>query len=183
MATLGQGQTGGSSYYGLRPGNVVGYVAIDEAKNMSLRDKTDREGLIENASYRNFYKLISEVVRRYSENMENLRRCYADFRSSFSVENTKIRTMSQAFTTISMQAQKGSATSKAYDNVQKKFVAIENKINKVVKSEGSSLFSSSEDSILRKTLEEVQLILSESKNVLTQANEILNDSMYLNEAL
>ena len=180
---LGQGQTGGSSYYGLRPGNVVGYVAIDEAKNMGLRDKTDREGLIENASYRNFYKLISEVVRRYSENMENLRRCYADFRSSFSVENTKIRTMSQAFTTISMQAQKGSATSKAYDNVQKKFVAIENKINKVVKSESSSLFSSSEDSLLRKTLEEVQIILSESKNVLTQANEILNDSMYLNEAL
>ena len=147
---LGQGQTGGSSYYGLRPGNVVGYVAIDEAKNMGLRDKTDREGLIENASYRNFYKLISTVVSRYSENMENLRRCYADFRSSFLIENNKIRTMSQAFNAISAQAQKGTATSKAYDDVQKKFISIEHKIDKVVKSESSSLFSNSEDSILKK---------------------------------
>ena len=180
---LGQGQTGGSSYYGLRPGNVVGYVAIDEAKNMGLRDKTDREGLIENASYRNFYKLISTVVSRYSENMENLRRCYADFRSSFLIENNKIRTMSQAFNAISAQAQKGTATSKAYDDVQKKFISIEHKIDKVVKSESSSLFSNSEDSILKKTLEEVYTILSESKSVLTQANEILSGSMYLNEAL
>lgn len=180
---LGQGQTGGSSYYGLRPGNVVGYVAIDEAKNMGLRDKTDREGLIENASYRNFYKLISTVVSRYSENMENLRRCYADFRSSFLIENNKIRTMSQAFNAISAQAQKGTATSKVYDDVQKKFISIEHKIDKVVKSESSSLFSNSEDSILKKTLEEVYTILSESKSVLTQANEVLSDSMYLNEAL
>lgn len=180
---LGQGQTGGSSYYGLRPGNVVGYVAIDEAKNMNLKDKTDREGLIENASYRNFYRLISTVVSRYSENMENLRRCYADFRSSFSTENNKIRTMSQAFNAISIQAQKGTETSKAYNDVQKKFTSIEAKIDEVVKSENSSLFSNSEDSLLKKTLEEVHVILSESKSVLVQANEILSNSMYLNEAL
>lgn len=180
---LGQGQTGGSSYYGLRPGNVVGYVAIDEAKNMGLRDKTDREGLIENATYRNFYKLISTVISRYSENIENLRRCYADFRSSFSTENNKIRTMSQAFNAISEQAQKGTATLKAYNDVQKKFTLIVDKIDKVVKSENSSLFSKSEDTILKKTLEEVQTILSESRSVLDKAYEILGNSIYLNEAL
>lgn len=180
---LGQGQTGGSSYYGLRPGNVVGYVAIDEAKNIGLKDKTDREGLIENAFYRNFYELIRTVVKRYSENMENLRRCYADFRSSMSIENNKIKTMNQAFDAISSHAQKATITSKVYDDVQKKFITIENKINKVIKSETSSLFSSSEDSLLKRTLEEVQVILSESKTVLAQANEILTDSMYLNEAL
>ena len=181
---LGQGQTGGSSYYGLRPGNVVGYVAIDEAMNMGLRDKTDREGLIENASYRSFYKLIRTVVDRYSEKMENLRRCYADFRTSLSAENNKIRTMSQAFGAISEQAKRGIETSKVYNDVQKKFSSIEDKIDKVVKSSDThSLFSNSEDSILKKTLEEVHIILSESQNVLNQANDILSDSMYLNEAL
>lgn len=45
------------------------------------------------------------------------------------------------------------------------------------------MFSNSEDSILKKTLEEVHIILSESQSVLNQANDILSDSMYLNEAL
>ncbi len=180
---LGQSQTGGSSYYGLRPGNVVGYVAIDEAKNNNLKDKTDREGLIDNGAFRNFYKLISTVVSRYSESMENLRRCYADFKSSFASENTKIRTMNQAFNTISNHAQKGEETSKAYDNVQKKFASIEDKIDKVVKSESPSLFQASEDKVLKDTLHEVHAILLESKKVLIQAKDVLSDSIYLNEAL
>ena len=116
--------------------------------------------------------------------MENLRRCYADFRTSLSAENNKIRTMSQAFGAISEQAKRGIETSKVYNDVQKKFSSIEDKIDKVVKSSDThSLFSNSEDSILKKTLEEVHIILSESQNVLNQANDILSDSMYLNEAL
>lgn len=181
---LGQDQTGGSSYYGLRPGNVIGYVAIDEARNKGLIDKTDREGLIENAPYRNFYKLIKTVVNRYSENMENLRRCYTDFRASLANENNKIKTMSQAFSAISDQAQKGTETAKAYNDVQQKFISIENKIEKVVESsESHSLFSNPGDPILKKTLEEVLAILAESKDVLSQANNILRNSIYLNEAL
>ena len=111
-------------------------------------------------------------------------RCYADFRTSLSAENNKIRTMSQAFGAISEQAKRGIETSKVYNDVQKKFSSIEDKIDKVVNSSDThSLFSNSEDSILKKTLEEVHIILSESQNVLNQANDILSDSMYLNEAL
>lgn len=180
---LGQGQTGGSSYYGLRPGNVVGYVAIDEAVNSNLKDKTDREGLIENEYYHNFRLLMQSVVARYAEIMENLRRCYADFRQSLSADNTKIRTMSQAFKTIKDSAQKGNETKDAYEKVQKKFASIEKKISTVVMPQDPSLFDNAESELLRQTLKEVLQILSESRDVLSQANEVLSSSTYLSEAL
>lgn len=180
---LGQGQTRGSSYYGLRPGNVVGYIAIDEAKNADLKDKTDREGLIENASYRNFYRLISHVIDRYAENMENLRRCYADFRVSLSAENNKIKTMKQAFEVIDEQANKGAQTSEAYVGVQKRLNTIEDKIKKVVKLDNNSLFNASDDIVLRQTLDEVHTILIESRKILEDANNVLKNSVYLSEAL
>lgn len=180
---LGQGQTGGASYYGLRPGNVVGYVAIDEAVNCNLKDKTDREGLIENGYYLNFCILMQAVVDRYAEIMENLRRCYADFKKSLISDNTKVKTMTQAFQTISEQAQKGTETQKAYKEVQNKFVIVEKKISSVVRSKEKSLFDSPESDLLRQTLTEVLQILSESRTVLSQANEVLSNSNLLNEAL
>ena len=39
---LGDSQTKGSSYYPLRPANVIGYFSIDEGINDKLKDKTDR---------------------------------------------------------------------------------------------------------------------------------------------
>lgn len=180
---LGQGQTGGSSYYGLRPGNVVGYVAIDEAVNCNLKDKTDREGLIENGYYLNFCILMQAVVDRYAEIMENLRRCYADFKKSLVSDNSKVKTMTQAFQTISEQAQKGLQTRNTYKEVQTKFVILEKKVSTIVKSQEKSLFDTPESDLLRQTLTEVSQILSESRLVLSQANEILSNSYLLNEAL
>ena len=40
---LGASQTTGSSYYGLRPKNTVGFVSISARENAQLEEKTDRE--------------------------------------------------------------------------------------------------------------------------------------------
>lgn len=180
---LGQEQTGGSSYYGLRPGNVVGYVAIDEALNNKLKDKTDREGLIENTYYHNFYELVKAVVSRYAEKMEILRRCYTEFKSSVSNKNTKINTMVQAFDTISKQAASGILLKSAYADIQNKFVSLEKKVNKVVNTESSPLFGTTDTALLKNTLNDVLQLLEESKGVLSQANKILTNSTHLEEAL
>lgn len=180
---LSQGQTSGSSYYGLRPGNVVGYVAIDGGVNSGLRDKTDREGLIDNGYYHNFYRLVSGVVDRYAEIMENLRRCYIDFRKSLSDDNTKVHTMTQAFNVIEEQAKKGSETTVAYRDVHNKLKLLENKISKVVKQEQTGLFDEVNIELFKKTLNEVLQTLSESKDVLARANDVLENSAILNEAL
>ena len=77
---LAKGQTSGASFYGLRPGNVIGYVAIDEDLNKNLKDKTDREGLIDNDYYRSFYRVNLEIIRRINEAMQIIRRTYNEFK-------------------------------------------------------------------------------------------------------
>ena len=60
---LGKQWTRGSSYYGLRPANVLGYVAISARYNPDLVETTSREGFQVTSHYENFSSLLSEFVR------------------------------------------------------------------------------------------------------------------------
>jgi len=180
---LGASWTGGSSYYGLRPDNVVGYVSIDEGVNSHLKDKTDREGLIENDYSRVFFGLLDYFVKAVNREFENLRRFYNDFRKEMVQDNQKVKSMSDAFNAIQVQATKGTEISKSYDVVQKKFETIKKRVQNVVKSEKDGLFAQSEDSLSHQILQEVSDLLESSQSILSQANEVLKNSIYLNEAL
>ena len=180
---LGASWTGGSSYYGLRPDNVVGYVSIDEGVNRHLKDKTDREGLIENDYYRVFLGLLDYFVKSVNREFENLRRFYNDFKKDMVQDNQKVKSLTDAFSTIKEQGERGSEISQSYEEVQKKFDAIQKHIKKVVKSEDGNMFAQGEDSLTSQTLKEVSNLMEDSRSVLAQANEILKNSAYLNEAL
>lgn len=97
---LGDSQTKGSSYYPLRPANVIGYFSIDEGINDKLKDKTDREGLVSNPYSRNFFVLcffIRDEINRYQE---HIRRTYNDFLKTYKTENSGIKTVNQAFSQL-----------------------------------------------------------------------------------
>lgn len=179
---LGKGQTSNSSFYGFRPHNVIGYVAIDEAINKYLKDKTDREGFIDNEYYRNFYALVSEVIRRSNQEMENLRRSYNEYRSSLSSENTKIKSIKEAFETISEQAEKGKKIASSYTQTQTRLNSAQQQIKKVLENSKTDLFEQSTDSATIQTLQDISKLLEESKQVLEEAKSVLNDSKYLEEA-
>lgn len=51
---LSEGMTSGSSFYGLRPANVLGYFAISNEKNPGLLEKSDREGFVDSPEFRGF---------------------------------------------------------------------------------------------------------------------------------
>lgn len=55
-------QTSATSYYGLRPQNVIGFVSISEAANGDLKEKTDREGFVSNPYSQNFRRLMVHAV-------------------------------------------------------------------------------------------------------------------------
>ena len=76
---LGKQWTGGRSYYGLRPGNVLGYVAISAKSNAALTETTSREGFQDTAHYQNFVALLSEFVRFAGNAQEYLRRGVLQF--------------------------------------------------------------------------------------------------------
>ncbi|MFA6073044.1 MAG: sensor histidine kinase [Candidatus Woesearchaeota archaeon] len=65
---LSQQQTSGKSWYGLRPGNTMGYIALSAKDNSSLKETTNREGFIETAYYINFYKILQQFID-YSEDL------------------------------------------------------------------------------------------------------------------
>ncbi len=180
---LGESWTGGSSYYGLRPGNVVGYVSIDEGTNIHLKDKTDREGLIENNYSRVFFKLLEFFVKSVNQEFENLRRYYNDFQEEMVQDNQKVKSLTDAYNAIQQQAEKGREISKSYNEFQEKFGAVQKRVQNVVAIENNNLFSREEESLLQQTLKEVSDLMECSKQVLSQANEVLKNSTYLDEAL
>jgi signal transduction histidine kinase len=65
--------TSGSTY-GLRVDNTVGYFALTGAENFGLVEKSDREGFVEDATYRGFHTIALRCQRFASEAMENARR-------------------------------------------------------------------------------------------------------------
>jgi signal transduction histidine kinase len=77
---LGAQQTSATSYYGLRPQNVIGFVALTEATNGQLKEKTDREGFVSNGYSRNFRRLMSHATETVGDFYEWIRRNYNVYR-------------------------------------------------------------------------------------------------------
>lgn len=57
---LGAQWTSATSYYGLKPDNTLGYIALSARDNMELEETTDREGFKDSPYFRNFYALLDE---------------------------------------------------------------------------------------------------------------------------
>lgn len=76
---LGSGWTSATSYYGLRPDNVIGYVALSARNNSQLEEATDREGFVESPYSRNFRYLMKRAVKLVNRTNESLRRGYLSY--------------------------------------------------------------------------------------------------------
>jgi signal transduction histidine kinase len=97
---LQSGQTSGRSFYGLRPDNVIGFVAISARDNVLLEDKTDREGLIDTAATRNFFRLCTYAANRINGVFSTLRRKYNDFSKTVLGDSISAHTSDQALSRI-----------------------------------------------------------------------------------
>ncbi len=76
---LGERQTRGESFYGLRPGNTLGWMSIAAKENRSLVEKSDREGFVENSAKRGFEFLAKRFVQEVNDTISTCRRAYNDF--------------------------------------------------------------------------------------------------------
>ncbi|BDI29670.1 histidine kinase [Capsulimonas corticalis] len=76
---LGEGQTSGSSFYGLRPFNTMGYVALSAIHNSKLRETTDREGFIDDPYYRAFFQILRSFLKTSNDVIEHIRRTWTSY--------------------------------------------------------------------------------------------------------
>ena len=79
---LGKQWTKGGSYYGLKPHNTLGYIALSAKDNRQLEETTDREGFKNNAYYWNWSELLNYFVKFSGNAQAFLRRGWIEFRKS-----------------------------------------------------------------------------------------------------
>lgn len=85
---LGKSWTEGKSYYGLKPKNTLGWIAISAKENPQLIEKSDREGFVETSARRGFDHLTIKFRDTINEVLQRLRRGYVEFRKMKADEET-----------------------------------------------------------------------------------------------
>lgn len=87
LLDLRKQQTSGRSFYGLRPENITGYIALSAKDNAVLEEKTDREGFQATPYYENFYLLLREISKFTMDVQNFLRRSYVSFKKEEKTKN------------------------------------------------------------------------------------------------
>lgn len=181
---LGDSQTTGASYYTLRPVNVIGYFAIDEGENVNLKDQTDRKGFISNEYSRNFFLLaffIRDEINRYQE---FIRRAYNDFLSQYKIENSGIKTVSQAFNQLKENKKKAVEVKKEFEESNETVKTVIPKLKETSKKiEENPLFSTE---LEKKTAIDVNELLEELlkiQSTLNKLDEVIKRTEKLNEVI
>lgn len=89
---LGERWTTGSSFYSLRPENVVGYIDLSAERNTALVETTNREHFQDTAAYRNFL-IIMEAWRNFTEAAQGLvRRQWVAYRKEQAYNSADLAT-------------------------------------------------------------------------------------------
>ena len=133
---LSGGQTSGGSFYGLRPGNVIGYVAISANKNRDLKEKTDREGFMDNPYSQNFHRFMGEIVQLINDILESTRRSYNEYRSKVAQETGKISSISESFARLKKVSEKANKSTIKAQNTRKELSSLQKKTSKQVSKKG-----------------------------------------------
>lgn len=181
---LRESETTGSSYYTLRPKNVIGYFAIDEGTNDKLKDKTDREGLVSNPFSRNFFILshfIRDEINRYQT---TIRRAFLEYIATYKTENSGIKTVTQAFNQLKETKSKTEEVKKdVNDAVSTMDKAVSDSKKVVNKVKGNPLFSTD---LEKETVNQVEEILAELESIqktLYKLNAVVLKADKLNEVV
>jgi len=77
---LGKQWTRARSWYGLKPANTLGFIAITARDNPKLQETTNREGFTDTPHYRAFYALLQEFVKLSGQAQDLIRRGWVEFR-------------------------------------------------------------------------------------------------------
>ena len=88
---LGKTWTSGKSYYGLRPSNTLGFVAVTAEHNNSLTEKSDREGFVDSPSSRMFRAIVESFVEFCNQLLHVARRGAVTFLADRKSEKANLK--------------------------------------------------------------------------------------------
>lgn len=180
---LGKGQTSGSSFYGLRPENTVGYFSISEGINIHLKDKTDRQGFVENEYQYNFELIAVTYIRKVCDSfIEAVRRSYNAFVRENTQKNTGVKTIQQAYSEIRFAANASIDYANRVNNLRKDVQEFERASNSVIK-DANSLFSEGAYEKAIKLVEENISTFNRIQTLLTELGKFVERTSHLSSSI
>lgn len=176
---LGAQWTSAPSYYGLKPENTLGYIALSARDNMELEEMTDREGFKDSPYFYNFSRLLAEFVTFTTTSQEFLRRSWNDFRKKRNETRVNIDSR-KTVEEISQTIKKSLAEAPLH---QKNLDVFKSHINSSVSASKSLVsllkFSKEITPVLKvnmdESLHELEKLLYEADNVFGQVSTYLSE--------
>jgi len=176
---LSGSQTSGSSYYGLRPKNVIGFVAISAFGNKNLKEKTDREGFTDNPYSRNFKRIMDYFIDQIDDILESTRRSYNDYRSKIGQEAVGINDIADSFEKLKKSSVKAKKIGKKAKEVKQHLLNVAARVKAVSENQSRRKVPEDDEQVI--LLNEITALLSEGQQLLEQVEEILDETNKLDQ--
>lgn len=182
---LRTGTTSGSSYYGLRPDNTIGFVEISEGRNINLKDKTDRTGFISNEYSDNFIILMKDfVIKECNHAIETIRRTYREYIKQKQADSSRLKTTNDVFKFIEKTSAFSATTKNEVTSFKAKLADITDKTNKLISDlPEDSLFITEENKEINKLHLNIKKILNEAQYLLSKIEDLLKSSIQLDDTI
>jgi len=162
-------QTSASSYYGLRPQNVIGFVSISESANGYLKEKTDREGFVSNPYSKNFQRLMSQAVDLIGDFYEWTRRNFNTYKTKLPEPSKPFEGGRKAIADAKNVAHRLASYSKRAKSLEANTIAAQQKISAVTtRIQQTPLLSSAAE-------RELADLLTEAKQALEASQTLFSD--------
>ncbi|WP_289034391.1 sensor histidine kinase [uncultured Roseibium sp.] len=162
-------QTSASSYYGLRPQNVMGFVSISEAANRNLKEKTDREGFVANAYSNNFQRLMVHVTKVIFDSYDWTRRNFNKYKADLPTRSKPFEGSRKAISDAEAVALRLATYSRSAKAMEANTTTARSKITAVTdKIKQAPLMSSAEERELADLLNEANQALEASHMLFDQ---------------
>ncbi len=170
---LGQQFTGATSFYGLRPKNIIGYISLSAKENAELEETTNRERFVDNAYYKNFYTLLQFFVKTAERFQELLRRSWITYRSTLDVDQAHFGDITPTPEQLTIRLEKSlskvKSTESLTDNITGRLQDI-GKTTRHIASDKSNPGSQLAEQITE-SVEEAEVAFSQLKEVISELGQ------------
>ncbi|MCK9421221.1 MAG: ATP-binding protein [Bacteroidales bacterium] len=171
-------QTSGSSFYGLRPKNIIGFVSISARDNYNLKEKTDREGFMDNPYSRNFNRIMDYFIEQINNILEGTRRSYNEYKIKIAQQSTGVKDIKDSFKQLRDTSLSAKRLSQRATLIKENLKSIENEVSDLSENPtGQSIPGDNHEFTdrlqrLAKIIEEAQAMLEEVMSTLAETKKI-----------
>ncbi|WP_202707739.1 ATP-binding protein [Sporosalibacterium faouarense] len=165
----------GGTFYDIKNDTIIGYIKLDGMKNKNLKEKTDREGFIENFYYNNFIKIINKAIGEIkSKTSSIIKNNYNKYKEEKYNDKTKIKNTDDALGNVNK------AVNRLKQNNNKRDNEINGQINLLNKNmHNNSQESEDTNKETEQYLHQIQSSMDYLKRVLEEQTERVEELAHL----